>query len=130
MVEAAGAAGRRDERLGPQERLRRRLDFNRCYQQGRRRAGPLAVLHYAANEVGHPRLGITAPKGVGEAVIRHRLKRRVREFFRRWEGRASMPALDCVVHLRPPAATAAGEELRSELARLFAAVARAQREAR
>ena len=35
-----------------------------------------------ANEVGEPRLGIAASQKIGNAVIRNRTKRRVRELFR------------------------------------------------
>ena len=40
------------------------------------------------------RLGITASRKVGNSVVRHRLKRRVREVFRRFEGRDSMSVFD------------------------------------
>ena len=37
------------------------------------------------NEHGETRLGVTASRKVGKAVVRHRTKRRVREIFRRFE---------------------------------------------
>ncbi|HEY7215351.1 MAG TPA: ribonuclease P protein component, partial [Thermoanaerobaculia bacterium] len=59
----AGAAG---ERLTSEERLRRRTDYLRCYRTGRRRHGPLAILYFVPNQLGHPRLGITASRKVGK----------------------------------------------------------------
>lgn len=110
------------QRLPPEERLRRRADYLRCYRTGRRRHGALAILYFVPNQVGHPRIGITASRKVGKAVIRHRLKRRIREIYRRWKDRGSLPALDLVVHLKTEAGGSDFEALRSELLRLLASV--------
>ena len=61
---------------------------------------------------------------VGGAVARHRLKRRIKEIYRRWSGRSSMPAVDLVVHVKPEAATAGFPELRRELERLLEGLSR------
>ena len=114
----------RGERLLPEERLRRRADFLRCYRTGRRRHGEIAILYFVPNELGHPRLGITASKKVGDAVERHRLKRRIKEIYRRWQERASLPSMDLVVHLKPEARGVAWEPLRAEILRLVSGVAR------
>ena len=112
------------ERLLPAERIRRRADFLRCYRTGRRRHGDIAILYFVPNELGHPRLGITASKKVGDAVERHRLKRRIKEIYRRWQERASLPSMDLVMHLKPEARGADWEPLRGEVLRLFSGVAR------
>lgn len=49
------------------------------------------------------RLGVTVSRKVGNAVVRNRVKRRIREWFRR-EGAQQAPGLDLVVIARPPAA--------------------------
>jgi ribonuclease P protein component len=108
------------ERLTREESLRRRVDYLRCYRQGRRRHGALAILYFVPNELPHPRLGVTASRKVGKAVVRHRLRRRVKEIFRRWNGRDRLPSLDLVVHLKPKAADSDFRSLRSELSRLLA----------
>src|SRR6476660_6874100 len=92
-----------DERLRPAERLRRRADYLRCYRTGRRRHGSLAILYFVPNQLEGPRLGITASRKVGKAVVRHRLKRRIKEIYRRWPHRSQLPALDLVIHLKPEA---------------------------
>jgi ribonuclease P protein component len=112
------------ERLLPAERLRRRADFLRCYRTGRRRHGEIAILYFVPNGLGHPRLGITASRKVGDAVVRHRLKRRIKEIYRRWQERASLPPMDLVVHLKPEARETSWELLRGELLRLWGGVAR------
>jgi ribonuclease P protein component len=118
---ATPAAG---ERLLPAERLRRRADFLRCYRTGRRRHGEIAILYFVPNELGHPRLGITASRKVGDAVVRHRLKRRIKEIYRRWQERASLLPMDLVVHLKPEARETSWEPLKTELLRLLGGVAR------
>lgn len=111
-----------DERFALEHRLRRRADYQHCYRLGRRRHGPLATLYIAANQLGHPRLGITASKKVGKAVVRQQLKRRTREIYRRWPGRARLPAVDLVVHFKPDVAEADFQQLQDELWRLLRSV--------
>ncbi|HVS00974.1 MAG TPA: ribonuclease P protein component [Thermoanaerobaculia bacterium] len=108
-----------DERLSPDEKVRRRADYLRCYRTGRRRHGPLATLHFVPNQLGHPRLGITASRKVGKAVVRQRLKRRIREVYRRWDRRHALPTLDLVVHLKSEAGKADFRTLQAELLRLL-----------
>jgi ribonuclease P protein component len=77
----------------------------------------LATLHVLPNAHGHPRLGVTATRKLGNAVVRNRLRRRCREVYRRWDRRGALPALDIVVNLRPRAATADFRETRRSLER-------------
>jgi ribonuclease P protein component len=63
------------------------------------------------------RLGLTVSRKVGGAVVRNRVKRRVREWFR--ERRGSLGSgLDWVVIARAPAADLAREAAEDELTRL------------
>jgi ribonuclease P protein component len=110
---------RGSQRLLPKERLRRRADYLRCYRTGRRRHGALAILYFVPNQLGHPRLGITASRKVGPAVVRQRIKRRIKEVYRRWKDRDRLPAMDLVVHLKPEARQADFDALQAELLRLF-----------
>lgn len=119
-------SGRRSEALLPEERLRRRTDFQRCYEQGRRRRGPLVTIYFADRgpEAVHPRLGITVTRKVGGAVVRHRTKRRIREIYRRWSERRRLPPYDLVVHARPAIREADFRQLESEMHRLFTTLLR------
>ncbi|HVZ93908.1 MAG TPA: ribonuclease P protein component [Phycisphaerales bacterium] len=47
----------------------------------RKSAGPITVFA-GANDVGHPRLGLSIGRRVGPAVARNAVKRRIREAFR------------------------------------------------
>ena len=65
---------------------------------------------------GQARLGITASRKVGNAVVRNRVKRRIREWFRRG-GQAQLAGLDVVVIARASAATLGGSATFEELNR-------------
>ncbi len=112
-------AGQTGEGLGRSAKMRQSSDFLRCYRRGRRRHGSLAVLHVSRNAGSEARLGITASRKVGKAVVRHRLKRRVREVFRRWPGRQELPRVDIVVHLKPAAASASFARFRQDLEQML-----------
>ena len=111
------------ERLLYNDKIRRRADYQRCYRGGRRRNGTFATLHFVPNSLGYPRLGITATRKVGPAVVRNRAKRRVREIYRRWDERQKLPSLDLVVHLKPEVGTSGFDALRADLLRLLGPLA-------
>lgn len=67
----------------PNERIRRRAEFERAYKQGTRIRGRYATLFVLANQLEVGRLGIAASKKLGGAVQRNRAKRLIREVFRR-----------------------------------------------
>jgi ribonuclease P protein component len=101
-----------------ESRLLRRSEFRRVYDEGERRNASLCAVFYRPNGLPHTRIGITASARVGGAVLRNRLKRRVREVFR--QNRAALPAgWDIVVNPRGELARASFATLTSELLRLF-----------
>ena len=111
MIESHG------ERLLPAEKLRRRPEYLRCYEEGRRVGGPMATLFVVPNDGSCARLGITASRKLGPAVVRNRLRRRCREIYRRWSRRSQLPAVDIVVNLRHPAVRSDMGEFRLGLER-------------
>lgn len=106
---------RPSESLPLDERLRRRADYRRCYEQGRRRFGTHLTLFFSDNRLESPRLGMTVSRKVGKAVVRTKLKRRFREIYRRWPLRRDLPALDLVVHAKPSSAKVSFSVLESDL---------------
>jgi ribonuclease P protein component len=66
-----------------------------------------------------PRLGFTLPRAFGKAVLRNRVKRRLREALRVRLSEVS-PEWDIVINPRRPAIAAPVEELRREVDRLVA----------
>jgi ribonuclease P protein component len=118
----ASSSGVAGERLFSDEKVRRRTDYLRCYRTGRRRHGSLAIVYFVPNQLGHPRIGVTASRKVGKAVARQRLKRRIKEIYRRWQDRSQLPAFDLVIHLKPEAGKSDFPALKAELLRLFASL--------
>ena len=64
------------------ERLLRRQDFVKLSEAGKKVYSDYFVILYSQNGLGRLRLGVTVSKKVGHAVVRSRIKRLVREFFR------------------------------------------------
>ncbi|MBK9924522.1 MAG: ribonuclease P protein component [Anaerolineales bacterium] len=63
-------------------RLTRSDDFKRVRRSGKSYAHPLVVLIVQESDEPHVRVGITAGRTVGTAVIRNRAKRLLREVMR------------------------------------------------
>jgi ribonuclease P protein component len=102
-------------KFGKELRLRLRCDFLRIQRRGRKRHTPNFVLASASEpSAGLSRVGVSVSRRVGNAVIRNRLKRRLREFLRLH--RQELPfARDLVVIAKPGAAKLSYAELVEEL---------------
>lgn len=59
-------------------RIRSREEFQRVYQEGRSFANRAAVLYVLGGKAGGPRVGFAAGKKLGSAVVRNRVRRRLR----------------------------------------------------
>jgi ribonuclease P protein component len=73
---------------GPALRLKKRRDFLRVASRGKRAARPGLVLQAAAGTPDMLRMGFTVTKKVGNAVVRNRARRRLKE-----AARLTLPAL-------------------------------------
>ncbi len=104
------------------ERVRQRRDYLRAQAQGKR----LYTRHFgvtlAPPATEGPRLGLVVTKRLGKAVQRNRVKRLLREFFRRH--RTQLPAVDLVIMAKKGAAALGYHQVEEELGRLLLARAR------
>lgn len=120
---APGSRAAGSESFGRSDRILARADFKETYQSGRKTVGRCLVFFVRPNGRAGPRIGITVTKKCGGAVVRNRVRRRVRELYRRRFrpvlAAAGGGGLDLVVNVRPEGAAAALETLSVDFDRLL-----------
>ena len=97
-------------------RLRRRKDFDAVFGQGRAWANQFLVLRSVPNQLEHNRFGFVTSKRVGKAVVRNRVRRRLREAVRSLPSR---PGWDVVISAKRAASEADFHQLKAALADLL-----------
>jgi ribonuclease P protein component len=97
------------------QRLRTPAEFRRVRDAAPRGlAHPLLVAYVAPNEGGPTRVGITVSRRVGKAVVRNRVRRRLREALA--TRYLQLPAgSDIVISARPASAQATWQDLNTAL---------------
>jgi ribonuclease P protein component len=115
----------RPQGLPKEKRLAKRREFVRVYETGRKLFSRYAVLFFAANDLPHSRIGITATKKTGKANVRNRLKRWTREVYRRQREPLDLDrhSLDIVVNVKANAAEASFDDYSRDLSRVLQRVA-------
>ncbi len=98
----------------PEERLRRPAAVQSVFARGARFANRRLVLFVREAEDGRRRCAFAAGKKLGGAVQRNRLRRRMREAYRR-ERKEFLRGCDLVLLARPETSEASFEDLCSAL---------------
>lgn len=99
------------------DRLRRPEDFHRVYQEGRVLKSPLLVIHWLPSN-DNTRIGFSVSRKLGKAVVRNRVKRRLREAVRQLGG--DIPSgVDMVISARVSAKDASFFALQDVLSNLL-----------
>jgi ribonuclease P protein component len=110
------SAGRLD--FPREARLVRRGEFDAVYRGGKRRSNSHFTVFLRANQLPHTRFGFSIKKALGGAVVRNRIRRRVREIVRCH--RLEIPAgWDIVIHPKSNVAKAEFASLTAGLLRLL-----------
>ena len=73
--------------LNPGTSIKRNGDFHRIYARGKSAVSPCVVIYCRKNRLGTNRFGFTVSKKLGKAVLRNRIRRRLREIMRLNNGR-------------------------------------------
>ncbi|MES2123469.1 MAG: ribonuclease P protein component [Gemmatimonadota bacterium] len=102
------------ERLPRSHRLVRGPDVHLVLRSGRRARRAHLDIFWTPSEAGHSRLGLIVPRFQHSAVARNRLRRRLKDLWRR-ELRPGLPASDVVFRARKESYGASFATLRAEL---------------
>ncbi|MFN7924114.1 MAG: ribonuclease P protein component [Bryobacteraceae bacterium] len=118
------------------KRLLKRSDYQRVYEHGSRFTGPYFSMFFLRRDdtpanaaisssvipssvIQGPRTGFTTPRALGKAVVRNRIRRRVREALRLEIPSVTAP-VDIVFNPKRTALEAGFEDLRREVRRVLA----------
>ncbi len=114
-LEAGGRA-----RFRKADRIRRRREYLAAQAAGRRLTAPhFTVILAPPGGEPRPRLGLVVTRRLGKAVRRNRVRRLLREFFRRH--REELPCQDIIILARKGAETLTYADVTRELARILLA---------
>jgi ribonuclease P protein component len=96
--------------MDPRHRLTAATAFKRARQRGRSWGNALLVLHAVRGDEATTRYGFAVSRRVGNAVVRNRVRRRLREIARRRLGQVP-PGWEVVLTARPATAAVPYAEL-------------------
>jgi ribonuclease P protein component len=71
-----------DHRFPKTRRLLKSADFDRVFKRRRSQSDGMLTVYGCENDVGAPRLGLVVSRKCGDATVRNRWKRCIREAFR------------------------------------------------
>ncbi|MCH1626787.1 ribonuclease P protein component [Fredinandcohnia quinoae] len=95
-------------------RIKRNQDFQTVFQSGKSSANRQFVVYvYERDDQDHFRIGLSVSKKIGNAVMRNRIKRLIRQFF--LEHKQLVQNRDYIIIARKPVATMDYEEVKSSL---------------
>ena len=99
----------------------RRGEFDAVYRAGKRRSSSHFTVFFRANQLPVSRFGFSIKKALGGAVVRNRIRRRIREIVRCH--RSEIPAgWDIVIHPKSSVQRAEFVTLTADLVRLIKSV--------
>jgi ribonuclease P protein component len=100
------------------DRLLRRAEYDAVYREGKRRSSSEFTVFLRSNGLERSRFGWSIKKAIGGAVVRNRIRRRLREIVRLHRKEIS-PGWDIVIHPRTSAAKQEFSLLAAELLKVL-----------
>ncbi len=79
--------------------VKENYEFRRIYRKGKSAVSPQLVIYCQRNRRGHSRLGVSVSTKLGCAVVRNRVRRRIREIYRLNKAKM-LPGYDLIVVAR------------------------------
>ncbi|MGM0414419.1 MAG: ribonuclease P protein component [Bacillota bacterium] len=104
------------------ESLKKNSHFQRVYKNGSSKASKYLVVYWLDNRNNNSlnRYGITISKKIGNAVVRNKLKRRIKEILRKWDDNNYIKSgLDIVIIARKPVIDLDYHQIKKDLKKLF-----------
>ncbi|MBE7028641.1 MAG: ribonuclease P protein component [Ruminococcaceae bacterium] len=98
--------------------IKENREFSYLYRRGKFISSDCLIIYFRANRFNKNRLGITVSKKVGKAVIRNRVRRRIKESYREVESMLPL-SYDFVIVARSSASLADYKKILSALKYLF-----------
>jgi ribonuclease P protein component len=96
----------------------RKPDFDAVYRNGKRRSNSHFTVFLKANDLPQSRFGFSIKRALGGAVVRNRMRRRMRELVRLHRKEISA-GWDFVIHPKANVASVAFATLENDLVRLL-----------
>lgn len=100
-------------------RLKNRKDFNYVYRRGKSLANRQFVVYMLPNSsIDRFRLGVSVSKKLGNAVVRNRIRRMMKEIVRHQQERVT-PQIDLILIARMPVAALSYAEMEQSILHLL-----------
>ncbi len=99
LISAAALAEKVLVFMDPAVTVKENYEFRRIYRKGRSAVSPQLVIYCQRNRRGHSRLGVSVSTKLGCAVVRNRVRRRIREIYRLNKAKM-LPGYDLIVVAR------------------------------
>ena len=98
--------------------IKKNYEFKRLYNKGKSSASQYVAVYCRSNGTNFSRLGITVSGKIGGAVIRNRIRRRLKEIYRLNE-KSLKPGFDIVIAARKKCIYATYHEIETSVLTVF-----------
>lgn len=99
LISAAALAEKVLVFMDPAVTVKENYEFRRIYRKGKSAVSPQLVIYCQRNRRGHSCLGVSVSTKLGCAVVRNRVRRRIREIYRLNKAKM-LPGYDLIVVAR------------------------------